>query len=166
MGRYSEEFKAGVVRRMMPPNPVSVGDLSVETGVTKQTLYTWRKQFRAKGVVVPGKRENPDRWSSEDKFAVVVETAGMNEAALSEYCRRTGLYPEQIASWRRACMKANARSDELEKAQRRVRQEDKKQIQRLGRELLRKEKALAETAALLVLKKKADELWGDREDEE
>lgn len=150
----------------MPPNPASVAELSVETGVTRQTLYTWRKQFRAKGVVVPGKRENPERWSSADKYAVVVETAGMNEAALSEYCRRTGLYPEQIESWRRACMDANARAEEVEKKQRRAHQEEKKEIKRLERELRRKDKALAEAAALLVLKKKAEALWGDREGEE
>jgi len=151
---------------MMPPSPVSVAELSAETGVTQQTLYTWRKKFRAKGVVVPGKRTNPERWTSEDKFAVVVETSVMNEAALSEYCRGKGLYPEQIESWRRACMQANARAEELEKKQRRAHQEEKKEIKRLERELRRKEKALAEAAALLVLKKKAEALWGDREDEE
>ena len=36
-----------------------------------------------------------------------------------------------------------------------------KRIRELERELYRKEKALAETAALLVLKKKAQAIWGD-----
>lgn len=162
MGRYSEEFKAHVVRQMMPPDPVSVDELSRETGVTPATLYTWRKQFRAKGVVVPGKRGKPDQWSSEDKFSVVVETASMNEAELSEYCRRKGLYPEQIASWRRACLHANEAMDQLSRTAGRKRLADRKKFKRLERELRRKEKALAETAALLVLKKKPRHSGGTR----
>lgn len=165
MGRYSEEFKAQVVRQMMPPNPVSVLELSRETGVTTNTLYTWRKQFRAKGVVVPGKSGKPDEWSSEDKFAVVVETASMNESELSEYCRRTGLYPEQIAVWRRACLHANEAMDTLSRTANRRHRKDRKKVKLLERELRRKEKALAEAAALLVLKKKAEAYWGDDGDD-
>jgi transposase len=165
MGRYSEEFKAHVVRQMMPPNPVSVDELSRETGITSNTLYTWRKQFRAKGVVVPGKKGKAEQWSSEDKFAVVVETAAMNESELSEYCRRTGLYLEQIASWRRACLHANEATDKLSRTANRHRLADRKKFKLLERELRRKEKALAEAAALLVLKKKAEAFWGDDGDD-
>jgi transposase-like protein len=165
MVRYSEEFKAQVVRQMMPPSPVSVEELSRETGVTSATLYNWRKQFRAKGVVVPDRKGNTEQWSSEDKFAVVVETSSMNESELSEYCRRTGLYPEQIASWRRACLLANESADKVSKVVKRHRQEDRKKVKGLERELRRKEKALAEAAALLILKKKAEAYWGDDEDD-
>lgn len=165
MGRYSEEFRVHVVRQMMPPDAVSVEDLSRETGVTATTLYNWRKRFRSKGVVVPGKKGKADQWSSEDKFAVVVETSPMNESELSEYCRRTGLYQEQIASWRRACLLANESADKLSKAAKRQKQEDRKKVKGLERELRRKEKALAEAAALLILKKKAEARWGDAEDD-
>ena len=154
-----------VVRKMMPPSPVTVGELSRETGVTTATLYNWRKEYRAQGVAVPARKENPEQWSSEDKFAVVVETASMNEAELAEYCRRTGLYAEQITRWRRACLRANEEQEKLVQMLRRGQKEDKKELKRLEKELRRKEKALAEAAALLVLKKKADALWGDREDE-
>lgn len=89
----------------------------------------------------------------------------MNESELSEYCRRTGLYPEQIASWRRACLHANEAMDNLSRTANRKHQKDHKKVKLLERELRRKDKALAEAVALLILKKKAEAYWGDDEDD-
>ncbi|MBC8412986.1 transposase, partial [bacterium] len=82
MSKYTEEFKAGIVRRMMSPISESVIEMSHETGITTNTLYTWRKQSRAKGIVMPGKKEKSESWSSNEKFEVVVQTYSMNEAEL------------------------------------------------------------------------------------
>jgi transposase-like protein len=116
-------------------------------------------------LVVPGDGKNPEGWSSEDKFAVVLESAPLNAAELAEYCRRKGLYPEQIAAWRAACRSANADATEQAREQRQQSKDDKKRIQQLEKELQRKEKALAEAAALLILRKKAQAIWGDKEDD-
>ena len=87
----------------------------------------------------------------------------MNEAELSEYCRSKGLYVEQVKAWKADSLKgfASAREQELEAKQQR--KADRKEIKQLKRELRQKEKALAETAALLVLRKKLDALWGERQ---
>ena len=114
---------------------------------------------------MPGDGKNPEVWSSEDKFAVVLETAALNAAELAEYCRRKGLYAEQIAACRQACQSANANATEQAREQRHQSKDDKKRIQQLEKELQRKEKALAEAAALLILRKKAQAIWGDREDD-
>lgn len=150
---------------MMPPENKPVSELARETGITEQTLYTWRRQLKNQGMPVPGDGKNPEGWSSEDKFAVVLETAALNEAELAEYCRRKGLYVEQIAAWRAACQSANANAAELVRSQREQSKEDKKRIRQLERELQRKEKALAEAAALLVLRKKVQAIWGDKEED-
>ena len=88
----------------------------------------------------------------------------MNEADLAAYCRQRGLYAEQIQTWRAACEQANdwerAGTQRLGQATR----EEKKRIKTLERDLARKEKALAEAAALLVLRKNAAAIWGDGED--
>ena len=102
--------------------------------------------------------------SGENKLAVVIETAAMNEQELSEYCRRKGLYVEQIACWREAAIAGNDANERLTKAERQELQKERKKSRRLEKELNRKEKALAETAALLVLKKKAQVIWGEEED--
>ncbi|MEM5433270.1 conserved protein of unknown function (plasmid) [Cupriavidus taiwanensis] len=95
-----------------------------------------------------------------------METAPLSEAELSEYCRRKGIQPEQIRQWRAACEQANAKAPpRAGMAQLREEAVAKKRIRDLERELKRKDAALAETAALLVLRKKAEAIWGrDEED--
>ena len=165
MKRYSAERKESVIQRMMPPQNTPIAELAAETGISHVTLYTWRRQARVEGIAVPADGKNPEKWSSEDKFAIVLEAASLNEAELAEYCRRKGFYVEQIEAWRKACLQANANSVAKAKAQREQTKQDRKQIKTLEQELCRKDKALAEAAALLVLQKKARAIWGDGEDE-
>lgn len=149
----------------MPPQNKLVSELARESGITEQTLYTWRRQLRNQGTPVPGSGKNAEEWTSEDKFAVVLETAALNASELAEYCRRKGLFAEQIATWKAACMAANANAPQQARNQQAQSKEDKKRIRELKAELQRKEKALAETAALLVLRKKVQAIWGDNEED-
>jgi transposase-like protein len=163
--RYSDEFKESVIKKMMPPSPKSIPQLCSETGVSDVTLYKWRKTYRNKGVAVPGDKSKPDIWTAEDKLAVVIETASFNEVQLSEYCRSKGLYKDQIDQWKIAALSGYETVDNRKKDQSRYRREDKQEIKTLKRELHRKEKALAETAALLVLSKKCEAIWGVKEED-
>ncbi|MDQ0157828.1 transposase-like protein [Robertmurraya andreesenii] len=81
---------------MMLPNNESVSQLSKELGITEPTLYKWRKEARIAVNHTPGEGQSSEQWSSEDKFLVVMETYTMNQADLAEYCRKKGLYKEQI----------------------------------------------------------------------
>ena len=93
---------------------------------------------------------------------MVLETAGLNETELSAYCRRKGLYRQQIEVWRASCSEANAAvSGKAERAEVRA---QKLEIKELHKELRRKEKALAEAAALLILQKKVHALFAEPED--
>lgn len=162
--RYSEKFKEATIKKMMPPAPVSVPQLCRETGVSDVTLYKWRKEYRNKGVAVPAYKSKPENWSAEDKLAVIIETASFNEVQLSEYCRSKGLFKKQIDQWKEEALSGYQKSAQATKQQSRHRREDKKKIKQLERELKRKEKALAETAALLVLAKKYETIWGEDEE--
>ena len=108
---------------------------------------------------------NAESWSGENKLAVVIETAGLNEEELAEYCRRKGLYVEQISRWREAAIAGAQTLRPLSAEERRELQRERKKTRKLEKELRRKDKALAETAALLVLQKKAQAIWGDGEDD-
>ncbi|MCP5005070.1 MAG: transposase, partial [Planctomycetes bacterium] len=106
MNQYPEELKASLIARMLPPNNVSVPELARETGIPKDTLYTWCRNAR-KGDA-PAQEQPSDGLSSEEKFNVVLETVSLNEVELGEYCRRKGLFPHQISAWREICKQAHA----------------------------------------------------------
>jgi transposase len=89
----------------------------------------------------------------------------MTELELSAYCRTKGLYPEQTQQWKAACIEGNQSSEHLRNKDKQTSKQDKKRTKELERELRRKDKALAETAALLVLRKKLNALWENGEDD-
>jgi transposase-like protein len=158
MPRYSTERKAAVLSRLLPPNNLPVPEVAAAEGICSATLYNWLKQAKQKGVPVPGSRAtNAEQWSNETKFAIVVETQSLNEAETAAYCREKGLYPEQIERWRQACIGGVGSRIEEGTSLREARNE----IKRLKRVVDRKDKALAESAALLVLSKKFQALWED-----
>ncbi|WP_246055089.1 IS3 family transposase [Paracoccus gahaiensis] len=147
---------------MLPPNTMAIRQLSQEEGISEATLHKWRAEARGKGQLLPDADAGPEGWSSRDKFAAVLETAALNEADLAEYCRKRGLYSAQVAAWRSACEQANDwdRSSMARIGQ--ATKEEKKRVKDLERDLARKDRALAETAALLVLRKKAQANLGGR----
>jgi transposase-like protein len=163
--RYPDERKEAILKKMLPPNNKTIKELAEEEGISEATLYNWRKSARAEGRLLPNGDSTPSGWNAADKFAAVVETAALNEAELSIYCRERGLYPEQIQQWREACEQANDWDRTQNKRLKEARKADQKRLKELERDLRHKEKALAETAALLVLRKKAEAIWGEEEDE-
>jgi len=153
---------------MSPPHRQSVAQISAELGIHVVTLYNWRKAWRLQGEVVPASEKDPEGWGATDKFTVVLETAGLNATELSAYCRERGLYPEQVERWRQASQDANEKPVLTLKEQKeleRLRAQDQKEIKRLKQELRRKEKALAEAAALLIASKKIQAFWGEDGDD-
>ena len=162
---YSPEFKEAMLRRMLPPNNESITKIAKEEGLSEQTLRNWRDKARKEGYAAPGTDASPDDWSTQDKFLIVVETASLNEAELAEYARKKGLYVEQIKAWKDACMNANGGIAKEAARLNRELKDSQKERKMLEKELQRKEKALAEAAALFVLSKKANAIWGDPEDE-
>ena len=159
---YSNNFKEAILKRLSQ-SELSVRKFAQQEGINISTMYSWQKQFKMSGFNV-SKIDSPDKWSAEEKFSVVLETSTLSEVELSEYCRTKGLYPEQVKSWKQACIAGNsAQTTKIVKVTPETKA-DKKRIKQLEKELTRKEKALAETAALLVLRKKFNAYWEEDED--
>jgi transposase-like protein len=165
---YSETFKRKLVERMLTPNPRPMTMLARETGVPEQTLYRWRNAATMKGVMSDRSEEKPvspkppHAWTPEEKLAVVLEAATIPEAELGGFLRRKGVHEAQLKEWREAAMsglRGPSRRD------RKAANVEARRVRELERELKRKDKALAEAAALLVLKKKAQAIWGDEDDD-
>jgi transposase-like protein len=155
MSGYPKERREWAIAQMLPPRSRAVPELAKESGISDVTLYNWRKQAGGGAAMKKGDAES---WSGSQKLRVVIETAALSEGELSEYCRRKGLYVEQVKRWRAHCEQAN------EGAERGPERQARQEIKRLERELKRKEAALAEAAALLVLSKKAQAIWGEEKD--
>jgi len=156
--KYSKEFKSSIIARLLPPQNISVPDMVKETGIPRDTLYTWKRQYRNfQGESDGNQIQQPGRLTNEEKLSVVIETASFSEVELGEYCRRKGFYPEQITGWKNAFVQGTMSGSN--KADREQRKDDRETIRQLEKELNRKNKALAETAALLVLQKKFQALW-------
>lgn len=147
---------------MVSPHDRPIVQLAEEEGISVVTLYLWRAQTRAEGRLLPDGATGPSGWRARDTFAAVVETVGMSEAERVEYCRKRGLYPEQIIAWWVACGQATE-EEPHSRTWREQAQADKRRIKDLERELTRKENAPAETAAFVTRRKKAQAIWGDRE---
>ena len=151
---------------MLPPENKSISQIEQTLGIAETTLKKWRQELRANGHAAPANNEPAEQWNSQDKFLIVMETIQLSEAELSEYCRQKGLYPEQVRQWQENCQNANAdipgRIAEIVQQEKATQRE----LRQLKKELLRKESALAETAALLVLRKKAEAIWGTSDEED
>lgn len=159
--KYPKELKQKVLARMMAPGNERVSVLAREFNVTEATLYAWRRAALEGGMAVPGDGRNAEQWAGSAKFAVVLETAALAEAEFGEYCRARGLFPEQVRAWREVCESAFGPAEAGPKAD--SAKVDRQRIRELERDLGRKERALAETAALLVLRKKAAAIWGEED---
>lgn len=166
MKSFSPERKEAVLKKLLPPLNMTVAEVSKHEGISTASLYNWRKQARSEGAPVPGPNKITDDWSVEAKFAVVLETATLSESELSQYCREKGLYPEQVKGWKQDCLEGFSSGPERKREELKQAKADKKEIRHLHKELRRKEKALAEAAALLVLRKKLNAFYGDESGED
>lgn len=163
--KRSKEIRDRILTKLQPPQNKSVSQVSVEEGISKSTIYSWIAQARKEGKLIPNSSPaNDTKWRKEDKARIVIETYSMNEQELGEYCRKHGLYTTDIKRWHQifeSSFSASRSSTELEQELKTQKQANEE----LARELQYKEKALAETAALLVLKKRIQGIWEVHEDE-
>ncbi|MCI4238886.1 IS3 family transposase [Dickeya dianthicola] len=152
MKRISPERKSAALAKLLPPYNMTVTAVAQREGISEATLYYWRNKAKAEGIPVPGADKTTDHWPAEARLAVIIETATLSETELAQYCRKKGLFPEQISQWKQGFLQVSSPND---KAALKQMQKENKQLKR---ELIRKEKALAEAAAILVLRKQLRDL--------
>lgn len=161
--RYTAEVRAWATQQMSPPLNRALAELAKTTGITPATLRAWQNLARAEGNIVPGNGKQSDQWTSADKFRLVLEASCLSQAELAAYCRTKGIYPEQIEQWHLACEQANATAQGGKPAAPNAKQS--RRIRDLERVIRKKDAALAEAEALLILQKKAEAIWGKEEAE-
>jgi transposase len=161
--QYSEKFKARMVGKMLGEQGLSANALSKEVGVGQPTLSRWLREAGRFDLVTNHDDETPperrpEDWSAREKLNAVIEAAGVPEAELGVWLRRKGIKEEHLRQWRELAMSGFSERPS------RTSREERRRVEKLEKELKRKDKALAETAALLVLQGKMQALWAEEDD--
>ena len=142
---------------MLPPESAALELVAREVGIAAATLERWREDAQSR----PARARV---WTAGARLEAVITTAAMNGAGKSAWCREHGVYPLDLDKWRASCTSALADPEDA-RASPQATRADRRRIKELERDLLRKDRALAETAALLVLSKKVAAIFNKGEDE-
>ena len=158
---YTRKFKQQAVVKFINRGTKSVETIADELGTSSKNLYRWRKEL---GEVSMSKNKSISEWTLEQKLESIVQTASMNEVEVSEYLRSNGLHSSDLESFKSdalAGLKSKGRP-KLDPEVTQLRKENKA----LQRDIKKKNKALAEYSARVILLKKSHEIWGTPEDDE
>ncbi|WP_371878259.1 transposase [Myxococcus landrumensis] len=169
---YTDAFKTQMVKRMVGPGAVSAAALARQVGVSQPTLSQWLREANRVAAMTPPPEEKkptvpagPKKWTPEEKLRVLAAIQGLTGEELGALLRSEGLHEAQLREWQQAAEGAlsGTSTEPLPAKERKRLAAAEKGVKELERELHRKEKALAETAALLVLKRKLQAIgWDER----
>ena len=160
MARYGQKFKDTAVARLLPPQSCPVATLSARIGISVGTLERWRAEALANAGGDSGGGD-ATRWTAVARLEAVIATAAMDEATRAAWCREQGLYPLELDGWKQDAISGLGEPRDAETAETK---QNRRRIKELERDLNRKDKALAETAALLVLSKKLSAIFHEGAD--
>ena len=155
--KYSEAFIEQAVVKLLSRGKRTVREVALDLNVSYHTAKNWMKRGHPdKAGMSLGKEKRPQDWSAQEQLLALQETHVLSGEALQAWCRERGLFAHHLTSWKTAFCAA-AKADSGTRELRSLKDEN----DQLKRELVRKEKALAEAAALLILQKKFRALWED-----
>ena len=160
---YPIQLKKVVIKKVLQGNTPQ-HDIASEFGIGLSTIGKWLREYKQNGNInLNSKEKRPKDWAAEERMAALIETGSMSDEGCTAWCRKRGIFTHNLDQWKKDAISAmDLRSTKKQTDKER---NLKKENTALKKELSRKEKALAETAALLVLKKKVQEIWGEPEDE-
>ena len=152
--KLSKEFKDSVVVKLLNRGDKTIDEVCAEVGVPKTSARNWMHASAKVSSKSPKSKGSRMKWTSEAKFKAVLDTANLVDTDLGHYLRKEGLYSNQVIDWRTQFV------ENFEPKVKPKRDERDDKIRALEREILRKDKALAEASALLILEKKVALIWG------
>lgn len=171
--KFNKSFKIQAVKKALSRSDTTgLREIAESLEIAPSTLHKWIKQSKEQEFESVNnesfeqnemtKEKRPQDWSPEEKLQIIIASSSLNEHDVSELCRKQGIYPHHLKQWKSDLTVSNQPNNKVKNnsEMRNLKQE----IKGLKRELNRKDKALAETAALLVLQKKVHAIWGSDED--
>lgn len=162
MSKYSTGFRNSILRKVLPPESRSIAQVSREEGVSYQTIRNWLDKAKDGTLDEAAGELSPESRNISEKMSLILESRSIPKDEIGSWLRKNGLHSEHLPLWEQELRDSMT---DREKATQEQNKQLKLQNKKLEKELLRKEKALAEMAALLTLKKKVDSLLGGNEDD-
>jgi len=156
VARYEQRFKERAVARLLPPESGALEVVAREVGIGVWTLARWREEIQSKVALARS-------WTADARLDAVITAAALDAVGKSAWCREHGVFPADLDTWR-ATATAALGACATTAAGTQGSPQDRRRIKELERNLLRKDRALAETAALLVLSKKVAAIFNNGED--
>ena len=169
---FTQSFKIQAVEKALNrSSSTSLKEVATSLGIGFSTLNKWivkarNQEFETVSVEKLNsmtQEKRPQDWTLEERLNMVVACGALEGESLSEYCREKGIYPHQVNQWKLDF--ASGKTQEMKTVSRAEVKALKQENKSLKRDLNRKEKALAETAALLVLQKKVNAIWGSNDED-
>jgi transposase-like protein len=155
--KYNEAFREQAVQKLLQRGDKTISCIAEELNINVFTLKNWLKQYRPHTMSEHKTTKRPIDWTPEERLQALMASHGMEEADLNAFCRTQGVFPHHLKAWRQAFINGTHPASQAP-SDKSLRDENKQ----LKKELQRKEKALAEAAALLVLQKKFQAFWEEK----
>ena len=163
---YNEEFKRAAVKKLLLPGGQGTTRTAEFLGIPATTLVSWKQKYAIDSVMKKSnKSAESQSWSPEKKLKAIIETFSMNELQLGEFLRKNGLHSSDLERWKRECINTLKSGVGRPKKDPEIFELRKKE-RALERDLRRKDMALAEMSARIVLLKKSHLLCGGNEEDE
>ncbi len=160
---YSIQLKEAVLKKVLQGNKPHY-EIAKDLGVGRSTIGKWLREHKQNGnIKLKSKEKRPKDWTAEERISAIIKTGCMNDEDRTAWCRKNGIFTHNLDQWKKDAISAVI--PKPNKGQLEEHKTLKKEISALKKDLSRKDKALAETAALLILKKKAQEIWGVPEED-
>lgn len=157
---YSKEFKDTIRTKLLNRGNRTVFEVCEEEGVNHRSAANWIRSHDSS--IVMKKQKSSHKWNPEQKLKALIDTAGLSEAELGAYLRKEGAFSSQLDEWKKDVLTSLTSPRKLKV----VKDDRDQKIKVLEREILRKDKALAEATALLILQKKVNLIWGNNDEDE
>jgi transposase-like protein len=154
---YTEAFKQQAVKKVLQRGGKTIQTIADESNVNYHTLKNWLKTYSPMAMTHEPASKRPEDWSTEERFQLLKECNTLEGEALNTFCRQKGIFSHHLEAWEKAFISSQqtALRTVPDKALR-------DEVNQLKKELQRKEKALAEAAALLLLQKKFNAFWEEK----
>ena len=155
--RYSQAFREQAIQKLLQRGDKTIPCIAEELNINVFTLKYWLRQYRPQTMTTNKTTKRPVDWTPVERFQALMASHGLEDEGLNAFCRAQGIFSHHLEAWRQDFINSTHKSAQ-ESTDKSLRDENKQ----LKKDLQRKEKALAETAALLVLQKKFQAFWEEK----